>query len=198
MTAEAAGLFLDYSKNRITAETIQLLLNLANESGLRQRIDAMFSGEKINLTENRAVLHVALRAPRGTSIVVDGENVVPAVHEVLDRMSDFSRRVRSGDQQAATDLVAIGFADTLLNRGVRIPQDISVVGFGNTITSEYFRVPMTTVRQPKFRLGLAAVEMMSQLLRGQRAETKRLPAELIVRASTAEPGVGAHPKAAVS
>jgi DNA-binding LacI/PurR family transcriptional regulator len=89
--------------------------------------------------------------------------------------------------QAANDLVAIGFADMLLNRGVRIPQDISVVGFGNTITSEYFRVPMTTVRQPKFRLGLAAVEMMLQLLRGQRAETKRLPAELIVRASSSAP-----------
>ena len=94
--------------------------------------------------------------------------------------------------QAATDLVAIGFADLLLNQGVKIPQDISVVGFGNTITSEYFRVPMTTVRQPKFRLGLAAVETMAQLLRGQRAETKRLPAELILRASTGAPGAGAH------
>ena len=89
--------------------------------------------------------------------------------------------------QAAHDLVAIGFADMMLNQGVRIPQDISVVGFGNTITSEYFRVPMTTVRQPKYRLGLAAMDMMLQLLRGQRAETKRLPAELIVRASTAPP-----------
>jgi DNA-binding LacI/PurR family transcriptional regulator len=89
--------------------------------------------------------------------------------------------------QAVNDLVAIGFANTLLNQGIRIPQDISVVGFGNSITSEYFRVPMTTIRQPKFRLGLAAVEMMGQLLRGQRAETKRLPAELIVRASTAAP-----------
>src|SRR6185312_16579649 len=89
--------------------------------------------------------------------------------------------------QAANDLVAIGFADMLLNRGVRIPQDISVVGFGNTITSEYFRVPMTTVRQPKFRLGLAAVEMMAQMLRGQRAETRRLATELIVRSSSAAP-----------
>jgi LacI family transcriptional regulator len=88
--------------------------------------------------------------------------------------------------QAVNDLVAIGFANTLLDQGVRIPQDISLVGFGNSITSEYFRVPMTTVRQPKYRLGLAAVEMMSQMLRGQRAETKRLPAELIVRASSAE------------
>ena len=89
--------------------------------------------------------------------------------------------------QAAHDLVAIGFADTMLNRGMKIPQDISVVGFGNTINSEYFRVPMTTIRQPKFRLGVAAMEMMLQLLRGHRAETRRLPAELIVRASTAPP-----------
>jgi LacI family transcriptional regulator len=89
--------------------------------------------------------------------------------------------------QAATDLVAIGCADTLLNQGVKIPQDISVVGFGNTITSEYFRVPMTTVRQPKFRLGMTAMDTMVQLLRGQKVESKRLPAELIVRASTAPP-----------
>ena len=96
MTAEAVGLYLDYSKNRITDETLQLLLRLADESGLRARIDAMFRGEKINNTENRAVLHVALRAPRGASIVVDGENVVPRVHAVLDKMADFSNRVRSG------------------------------------------------------------------------------------------------------
>ena len=86
MTAEAVGLYLDYSKNRITDETLKLLLQLADESGLRERIDAMFRGEKINITENRAVLHVALRAPRGASIVVDGENVVPQVHAVLDKM----------------------------------------------------------------------------------------------------------------
>ena len=96
MTAEAVGLYLDYSKNRITDESLQLLLRLADESGLRARIDAMFRGEKINITENRAVLHVALRAPRGASIVVDGENVVPRVHAVLDKMADFSNRVRSG------------------------------------------------------------------------------------------------------
>ena len=96
MTAEAVGLYLDYSKNRITDETLKLLLQLAEESGLRARIDAMFRGEKINMTENRAVLHVALRAPRGASIVVDGENVVPQVHAVLDKMADFSNRVRSG------------------------------------------------------------------------------------------------------
>ena len=96
MTAEAEGLFLDYSKNRITDETLKLLLRLADESGLRARIDAMFGGEKINITENRAVLHVALRAPHGASIVVDGENVVPQVHAVLDKMADFSDRVRSG------------------------------------------------------------------------------------------------------
>ena len=96
MTAEGAGLYLDYSKNRITDETLKLLVRLADESGLRERIDAMFRGEKINITENRAVLHVALRAPRGASIVVDGENVVPQVHAVLDKMADFSKRVRSG------------------------------------------------------------------------------------------------------
>jgi glucose-6-phosphate isomerase len=96
MTAEAVGLYLDYSKNRITDEILKLLLQLAEESGLRERIDAMFGGEKINITEKRAVLHVALRAPRGASIVVDGENVVPQVHAVLDKMTDFSDRVRSG------------------------------------------------------------------------------------------------------
>jgi glucose-6-phosphate isomerase len=96
MTAEAVGLYLDYSKNRITGETLRLLVQLAEESGLRARIDAMFRGEKINLTEKRAVLHVALRAPKGASIVVDGDNVVPRVHDVLDKMADFSGRVRSG------------------------------------------------------------------------------------------------------
>jgi glucose-6-phosphate isomerase len=96
MTAEAAGVYLDYSKNRITDETIKLLLQLADESGLRARIDAMFQGDKINRTENRAVLHVALRAPRGTSMLVDGHNVVPEVHEVLEKMGEFSNRVRSG------------------------------------------------------------------------------------------------------
>jgi len=96
MTVEALGLYLDYSKNRITDDTLKLLIQLAEESGLRARIDAMFLGEKINITEKRAVLHVALRAPKGTSIVVDGENVVPQVHAVLDKMTDFSNRVRSG------------------------------------------------------------------------------------------------------
>jgi glucose-6-phosphate isomerase len=95
-TAAAAGLFLDYSKNRINADTIKLLLQLAQDSGLRERIDAMFAGEKINVSENRAVLHVALRAPKDEVIEVDGENVVPAVHAVLDKMSAFSERVRSG------------------------------------------------------------------------------------------------------
>jgi glucose-6-phosphate isomerase len=96
LTAEAVGIYLDYSKHRVTDETLTLLRQLAEESGLRQRIDAMFRGEKINVTENRAVLHVALRAPRGASIVVDGENVVPQVHAVLDKMTEFSNRVRSG------------------------------------------------------------------------------------------------------
>src|ERR1051325_5367157 len=96
MTAEAVGIFLDYSKNRVTDETLKLLLQLAEESGLRAKIDAMFSGEKINITEKRAVLHVALRAPKGASILVDGKNVVPEVHAVLDKMAAFSDRVRSG------------------------------------------------------------------------------------------------------
>jgi len=93
---DALGMYFDYSKNRVTEKTMKLLVDLANESGLRARMDAMFSGEKINVTENRAVLHVALRAPRDASILVDGKNVVPDVHAVLDKMSDFCNRVRSG------------------------------------------------------------------------------------------------------
>src|SRR6476469_7329991 len=96
LTVEAAGLYLDYSKNRITDETVRLLLALAQAAGLRARIDAMFAGEKINVTEGRAVLHVALRAPRGEKILVDGVDVVAGVHAVLDRMADFSNRVRGG------------------------------------------------------------------------------------------------------
>src|SRR6516165_9717190 len=102
LTAEAVGIFLDYSKNRITDETLKLLLQLAEESGLRARIDAMFGGEKINITENRAVLHVALRAPKGASITVDGENVVPQVHAVLDKMAGFADRVRGGGWKGHT------------------------------------------------------------------------------------------------
>src|SRR5579859_2336515 len=99
---EAAGIYLDYSKNRVTEETIQLLLQLAESSRLRERIDAMFRGEKINVSEQRPVLHVALRAPKEQSIVVDGENVVLAVHTVLDKMAEFSNRVRSGDWKGHT------------------------------------------------------------------------------------------------
>jgi glucose-6-phosphate isomerase len=101
-SVEAVGLYLDYSKNRITDETLKLLLQLAEESGLRARIDAMFRGEKINITEKRAVLHVALRAPRDASIAVEGQNVVPEVHAVLDKMSAFSDRVRSGEWRGHT------------------------------------------------------------------------------------------------
>ncbi len=96
LTAEGVGLYLDYSKNRVTDETIQLLLKLTEECNLRARIDAMFQGEKINITEDRAVLHVALRAPRGQSIILDGENVVPKVHTVLDKMAEFADHVRNG------------------------------------------------------------------------------------------------------
>ena len=110
---EAASLYLDYSKNRVTDETLRLLLALAEAAGLRARIDAMFSGEKINVTEQRAVLHVALRAPRSARILADGQNVVPGVHAVLDRMADFSTRVRTGvwtgfTGQAIRNVVNIG------------------------------------------------------------------------------------------
>jgi len=103
MTAEAIGIYFDYSKHRITDETLRLLLQLTKESGLRARIDAMFRGDKINVTEKRAVLHVALRAPKGKSIIVDGEDVVPQVHAVLDKMADFSNKVRSGEWKGHTD-----------------------------------------------------------------------------------------------
>ncbi len=102
MTVEAAGIFLDYSKNRIDDETLRLLLALAEQSALRERIDAMFRGEKINVTENRAVLHVALRAPKGASIVVDGKNVVPEVHAVVDKMAAFADRIRGGEWKGHT------------------------------------------------------------------------------------------------
>ena len=102
MTAEAVGIFLDYSKNRIADETVKLLVQLAEESGLRSQIDAMFRGEKINFTEHRAALHVALRAPKNTSILVDDENVVPQVHAVLDKMTQFSRRLRAGEWKGHT------------------------------------------------------------------------------------------------
>ena len=102
MALEAAGLYLDYSKNRITDDTLRLLLDLAEQSGLRDRIEAMFRGDKINVTENRAVLHTALRAPRDARVMVDGHDVVPDVHRVLDRMAEFSDRVRSGEWRGHT------------------------------------------------------------------------------------------------
>ncbi len=113
LTLDAVGIFADYSKNRVTDETLQLLVRLAEESGLRERIDAMFAGEKINVTEDRAVLHVALRAPAGEHISVDGVDVVPAVHEVLGRMSDFATRIRDGrwlgqTGEPITNIVNIG------------------------------------------------------------------------------------------
>ena len=101
-SVEAEGLFLDFSKNRITGETLSLLLDLARQSGLQGRIDAMFSGEKINITENRSVLHVALRAPKTEKIFSDGVDVVPEVHTVLDKMSAFADRVRAGEWKGYT------------------------------------------------------------------------------------------------
>src|ERR1700710_450590 len=95
LTAEGAGLFLDYSKNRVTDETIELLIALAEQSGVERHRDAMFAGDRINVSEHRSVLHVALRMPKGTSLIVDGTDVVAQVHEVLDRMSAFSDRIRS-------------------------------------------------------------------------------------------------------
>jgi len=102
LTVEGAGLFLDYSKNRVTDQTLKLLVQLANQSGLRERIAAMFNGEKINITENRAVLHVALRAPKDAIVIVDGRNVIPEVHQVLNRMAGFANRVRSGEWKGHT------------------------------------------------------------------------------------------------
>ena len=101
-SVEALGVFLDFSKNRITDETIQLLLKLAVSSRLRERIDAMFAGEKINITEDRAVLHIALRAPKDASIIVDGENVVPKVHGVLEKMATFANQIRTGGWKGYT------------------------------------------------------------------------------------------------
>jgi len=102
LSAEAAGLYLDYSKNRVTDETMGLLIDLARESGLEERRDMMFAGEPINTSEHRSVLHVALRMPRDSSLVVDGTDVVAQVHEVIDRMADFAGRVRSGQWQGFT------------------------------------------------------------------------------------------------
>src|SRR5262249_56359974 len=116
---EAEGLYLDYSKNRITDETLRLLLSLAEQSGLRQRIDAMFRGERINVSENRPVLHVALRMPANRSLIVDGVDVVKQVHEVLGRMRAFSERVRSGQWKGHTGkpirtVINIGISGTTL------------------------------------------------------------------------------------
>src|SRR5437667_7937003 len=102
MSVDRAGIYLYYSKNLITDDTLGRLLQLAEQSGLQSRIDAMFRGEKINTTEKRAVLHAALRAPKGSSIVVDGEDLVPQVHTVLDKMADFSNRIRSGEWKGHT------------------------------------------------------------------------------------------------
>ena len=121
LTAEAAGIYLDYSKNRITDETMRLLAKLAEECGLRERIAAMFSGERINVTEKRAVLHIALRAPETQRILVDGADVVPDVHAVLKRMAGFSLRVRSGEWLGFTgkrirNVVNIGIGGSDLGR----------------------------------------------------------------------------------
>ena len=161
MAIEAAGIYLDYSKNRITDETKKLLVQLAEESGLRGRIDAMFRGAKINITENRAVLHVALRAPRGASIVVDGQNVVPQVHAVLDKMSDFCDRVRTGAWKGQTgrsirNVVNIGIGGSdlgpVMARVERIPEAALAVGGGSFAAFQYCFATMHT-----WGLGLPAV-----------------------------------------
>ena len=126
LTAEGVGLYLDYSKNRVTDETMQLLVDLARECRVEQRRDMMFRGDKINVSENRSVLHVALRMPKGTSLVVDGVDVVAEVHEVLDRMAAFANRIRSGDWKGHTGKpirnvinVGIGGSDLGPGDGVR-------------------------------------------------------------------------------
>src|SRR5437762_8416634 len=125
LCAEAAGLYLDYPKNRITDETLGLLLQLAEQSGLEQHRDAMFAGERINVSENRSVLHVALRMPKGASLVVDGTDVVAEVHEVLDRMAGFATRIRSGDWKGHTgkpirNIVNIGIGGFDLGAGMAV------------------------------------------------------------------------------
>ena len=127
LTAEAVGLFLDYSKNRVTDETIALLVRLAEESGLRARIDAMFRGEKINITENRAVLHVALSAPREAAIIVDGENVIPQVHAVLDKMADCADRIRSGAWRGHTGQRI----RNVVNIGIGGSEHVEIVGIAH-------------------------------------------------------------------
>ena len=117
MSCEAAGLFLDYSKNRITDQTLRLLVQLANECGVRERTEAMFRGERINITENRPVLHVALRAPKGEVITVDGKNVVPEVHAVLDKMAKFADRVRSGAWVGHTGRPIMNIVNSLASSG---------------------------------------------------------------------------------
>ena len=136
---EAAGLYLDYSKNRITDETLRLLLQLAHESGLRDRIDGMFRGDKINVSENRAVLHVALRAPRGATIMHDGRNVVPEVHAVLDRMADFANRLRSGAWKGHT------------GKPIRNVINIGIGGsdLGPVMAYEALRNPLPSMQKPR-------------------------------------------------
>ncbi len=127
--AEGAGLFLDYSKNRLTAETIELLLQLARERGVEAHRDAMFRGDKINLTEKRAVLHMALRAPKGVSIQVDGQDVVPEVHVVLDKMTEFANRVRSGSWLGHTGrhIKNVTYTASGARRRRRRPQQITAM-----------------------------------------------------------------------
>ena len=166
MTVEAAGLFLDYSKNRITEQTLKLLVQLAKESNLSGRIAAMFSGEKINLTENRAVLHVALRAPKGTTILVDGKNVVPEVHAVLDKMTVFTDRVRSGAWKGYTGKriknvvnIGIGGSDLGPGDGLRGVQALQRAGLSSAscrtwMASISWRQPAISIRRKRCSLFL--------------------------------------------
>src|SRR5207245_1193838 len=199
MTAEAVGLYLDYSKNRITDETLKLLLQLADESGLRERIDAMFRGEKINITENRAVLHVALRAPGGASIVVDGENVVPQVHAVLDKMADFSNRVRSGAWKGYTgkrirNIVNIGIGGSDLGPAMAYEalkhysdRDLTVRFVSNVDGSEF--VELTRDLDPAETLFIVSSKTFTTLETLTNARSAR---DWCVRALGSEQAVARH------
>ena len=173
LAVDAEGLYLDMSKNRITDETIALLLALARERGLRERIDAMFAGEHINVTEDRAVLHVALRAPRGSTIFVDGHDVVPDVHDVLDRMSAFAQRVRAGEWRGHT------------GRPIRNVLNIGIGGSDLGPVMAYEALRHYSQRELNFRFVSCVVNVLEDTMnsvssasRSRVASTKSVPSTL--------------------